>query len=172
MIKDKLNNKVIWLIVVIVVILIVVFFVWFFSKKEMIGNGDDVTDNTIIQEVSPSEADNMYQSLIQNCTGALVWDLKVGDEIQIDNLESMSACQNDNHYSKMIGYTYDESGNVIIHVNVLKNVNNQLYTMDDILVGDFSEDEIDQLLEQGTTYEYFYKKNGDGYKLFKVDLMD
>ncbi len=169
----KADNKKLYLLVIIIVVLIIFggILFWIFTSKDSEKN-DPITDNKEIQEVDPSEAEDMYKTLIQNCSGALVWNLEIGDEIQIDNLAQASTCQNDDHYSKMIGYTYDEDGNVIIHVNVLKRVDNQLFKIDDTLVGEYNENEINTLLEQGTTYQYFYKKDGDGYKLFKVDLME
>lgn len=175
MLKGNKNKKIfviVFVILILVILLGLLLWFLFFHKSSNEPNSDDITDNKEIQEVEPTEAENMYQSLIQNCSGALVWNLNLGDEIQIDNLDNTSACQNDNHYSKMIGYTYDVDGNVIIHVNVLKRVENQLFKIDDTPVGEFHEESINDLLEQGTTYQYFYKKEGDNYKLFKVDLME
>ena len=87
------------------------------ANKRNPENNDSTGGNKIIQEISPEKADDLYKELTEKCTGALVWNLKQGDEVEIKDLEKSNACQNDNHYSKMIGYTYDEDSNVIIHVN-------------------------------------------------------
>ncbi len=146
----------------------------FLGKKEPQekDNNNDMNDSQIVQDVSPDEATGMYDTLTEKCTGALVWNLELGQTIEIDNLENTNACQNDNHYSKMIGYTYDEQNNVVIHVNILKKVENSLYKLDNTLVGEFKEEELNNLLDQGTTYVYTYKKVGENYKLENVKLMD
>lgn len=130
-----------------------------------------VTDNKIIQDVNPDKAESMYEELTEKCTGALVWNLKPGDEVAIDNLDNSTACKTNDHYSKMIGYTYDKDKNVVIHVNLLKKVNNNLYKLDDTFVGEFKEETLNDLLDLGTTYKYLYTKNGKNYKLSKVELM-
>lgn len=145
------------------------------SSKDKGKTNDKVdsglTDNVVIQQVSTEKAESMYKELTEKCTGALVWNLKLGEEVEIKDLENSNACQNDGHYSKMIGYTYDKSSNVIIHVNVLKKENDQLFKLNGEKVADFSEEKLNDLLDYGTTYEYVYKKNGDNYKLSKVELM-
>jgi len=123
------------------------------------------------QEVSPEEATAMYDELTSNCDGVFVWDLKEGDTVSISSLENNSACQKDNYYSKMIGYTYDLQNNVILHVNVLKRVDNDLYTLDDKRVGEYKESTIHESLDSGTTYVYTYQKTDEAYKLVKVELM-
>ena len=71
----------------------------------------------------------------------------------------------------MIGYTYDKDGNVIIHVNVLKKVDNKLFDLNDNEVATFSEDTVKESLNKGTTYEYVYKEENDSYRLIEVKLM-
>ena len=60
----------------------------------------------------------------------------------------------------------------LAHVNILKKVENSLYKLDNSLVGEFREEELNNLLDQGTTYVYTYKKVGENYKLENVKLMD
>ena len=120
--------------------------------------------------VEPEEAEGMYQELTQNCTGALVWNLEVGDKIAITDLSTTEACKNEDYYSKMIGYTYNDLG-VVLHVNVLKRTGNSVYKLDDTYVGEYDENNIDTLLESGTTYEYTFVQKEDRYELTEVSLM-
>ncbi len=133
---------------------------------------EPMTDGTIEQPVEPEEAISMYEEMADTCSGAHVWDLKEGDVIHIDDIQTMNTCKTDNYYSKMIGYTYDLEENLIIHENILKKVDNKLYKMDDTFVADYTEETLNDSLDFGTTYEYKYEKLGEGnYKLSEVKLM-
>lgn len=171
---NKLNQKRIFLIIiaVIIVILIAILVGYFFLKdqKEENPNNEPINSNEIIQEVEPEEAEGMYQELTQNCTGALVWNLEVGDKTAITDLSTTEACRNEDYYSKMIGYTYNDLG-VVLHVNVLKRTGNSVYKLDDTYVGEYDENNIDTLLESGTTYEYTFVQKEDRYELTEVSLM-
>lgn len=145
------------------------------NSKHKASNNDKpdslISDNKIIQDVSPNKAEEMYDELTEKCTGVLIWDLKPGNEVTIDKLDNTNACKKDDHYSKMIGYTYDKDKNVIIHVNVLKKQESKLYKLDSTFVGEFKEENLSDLLDLGTTYKYTYQKNNNNYKLTKVELM-
>ena len=71
----------------------------------------------------------------------------------------------------MIGYTYDLDGNVVIHVNILKKINDKLYDLKDNEVAEFSENTVKESLNKGSTYEYIYKEENGSYRLIKVKLM-
>ena len=132
---------------------------------------DQILDNEIIQKVEPEEAQNMYNILTAECKGALVWNLTVGEIIEIDDLSNTNACHNDNYYSKMIGYTYNDIG-VVIHVNVLEKKENSLYKLDNTYVGEYNDETLDIFLDQGTTYEYVFEEQEKGYQLVSVKLME
>ena len=132
---------------------------------------DQILDNEIIQKVEPEEAQNMYNILTAECKGALVWNLTVGEIIEIDDLSNTNACHNDNYYSKMIGYTYNDIG-VVIHVNVLEKKENSLYKLDNTYVGEYNDETLDTFLDQGTTYEYVFEEQENGYQLVSVKLME
>jgi len=170
----KLNMKQKKVLIVGVIVLLVVVVVGgvlvFQPKFDKPSNNPMTTDGTIVQEVSPDEAESMYATLTEKCSGALVWNMQVGDSIKIDNLENTNACQNDNYFSKMLGYSYSSEG-VTVYVNVLKNVNNQLFKLDDTLVGAYESEKINESLDYGTTYIYTYQKQENDYKLLKVELM-
>ena len=70
----------------------------------------------------------------------------------------------------MIGYTYNDLG-VVLHVNVLKRTGNSVYKLDDTYVGEYDENNIDILLESGTTYEYTFVQKEEQYELTEVSLM-
>lgn len=143
------------------------------KNLEKANDGSNTTsDTTPVTEVAPEEAESMYSGLVSDCSGALVWDLKEGDSVTIDNLGSTDACKNDNYYSKMIGYSYDDKGGVTVYVNVLKKEDNKLYKIDGTYVADYSEDTLSASLEKGTTYIYTYVKSGDIFKVASVQLMD
>lgn len=140
-----------------------------FGKKDKEQTGDSQIPN----QVSPEQVEEMFSSVTDNCTGALVWDIKLGETVDLgDVTDYTTSCKTDNYYSKMVGYTYDLSDNVILHVNVLKKVDNNAYKLDDTLIGEFAEDNLSDLLDAGTTYIYTYNKDGNSYKLAKVELMD
>lgn len=73
--------------------------------------------------------------------------------------------------TKMIGYTYNDIG-VVIHVNVLERKENSLYKLDNTYIGEYTAETIDASLEQGTTYEYVFENQENGYQLVSVKLME
>lgn len=169
-----LKNKKVMISLGCVLILVIVLGVgvFFFSNKDENKPGENnnpITDHDFTQDVTPEEAEGMYKDLVQDCTGALVFDLSVGDVVTLDGVPSSDSCKTDNHYSKLFGYTYDEDGNMIMHVKVLKREGDELYTLDGTSVGIYEEDKLTSLLDYGTTYVYTYQKIGDSYQLSKVE---
>ncbi len=175
--KINKNQKIVLLVVgALLLVLILIFVIGLFLKpKNELENPpapeEPITDMYNIQQVEPTEAETMYKEVASACTGALVWNLDIGQTVQIDDLSNMNTCHTDDYYSKMIGYTYDLDNNVLIHVNVLKKVDNELRKLDDTRVAEFSEEGLNDALNLGTTYEYVYQPNGDNYKLIEVKLM-
>lgn len=160
-----------WIIMGAVIILLIgltIGGVFYFQKTEEEPISEKKEEN---QMVSPDEAITMYENFTKECDGVYTWNLKEGDTLTIKNIEDQGICQKENYYSKMIGYTYDLEDNVIIHANVLKKKENKLYKLNDIYVNEYDENNINNLLDQGTTYAYTYKKNGDQYILTKVEIM-
>ena len=133
-----------------------------FSLDEMI------VDSVIPQNVQPSEIAQVYDSVTNSCEGAYLWNLS-SDEIFFDS--NMGYCQNEGYYSKLYGYTYDEEERVVLHVKVLKRVNHQLYRLNDTFVADYNEETLNDLLDEGTTYEYVVKKNRDQFEFAQVRFM-
>ena len=144
-----------------------------FSKSEKRNNSaKNEATNVIENKVSADEATNMYNDITKDCTGALVFDLKESEQVDIENINDYtSACKTNDYYSKMIGYTYDLDGNVVIHVNILKKINDKLYDLKDNEVAEFSENTVKESLNKGSTYEYIYKEENGSYRLIKVKLM-
>ena len=168
---NKRQKQVLFVGIFLLLVVIIGGGVLLFAKPKSEDNNDHILDNEPIQEVDPEEAINMYSTLTDECSGALVWDLGVGQTVTIDNLADTNACHTDNYYSKMIGYTYNDVG-VVLHVNVLKRVENNLYKIDDTLVGTYDDATIDASLDNGTTYEYVFEKKDDQYQLVSVKLME
>lgn len=159
------------LCIIIIMLGILISFL-FFKPGSKENNGTDQSNNVVENKVSTDEATEMYNNVTKDCSGALVFDLKEGDKVDIENINDYSsACKTNDYYSKMIGYTYDKDGNVIIHVNVLKKVDNKLFDLNDNEVATFSEDTVKESLNKGTTYEYVYKEENDSYRLIEVKLM-
>lgn len=165
------KRKMIVIIVGIFLLLVVIIGGGFlvFSKKDK----PDVNEPDISNEVSPDQALEIFGNLTKDCSGAMVWDIKLGESVEIENIEDyQNSCKTDNYYSKMVGYTYDENDSLILHVNVIKKVENNVYRLDDTLIGEYLEENIDVLLDEGTTYIYTYKKVNDSYQLTKVELLN
>ena len=172
-----MDKKKMWILIgsgaiLVLVIILVVAFAFMGKNQDGENSNEPIGDEHIVQPVEPDQAIHMYEETTKTCDGVLVWDLQVGDTIPVDNMNAVSgACQKDHYYSKMIGYTYDLDNNVIVHVNVLKNEDGKLYKLDDTFVADYSEETLDDSLNFGTTYEYVYQKDGENYKLIRVQLM-
>ncbi len=144
-----------------------------FSESEKRNNSaENEATNVIENKVSADEAINMYNDITKDCTGTLVFNLKEGEQVDIENINDYtSAYKINDYYSKMIGYTYDLDGNVVIHVNILKKINDKLYDLKDNEVAEFSENTVKESLNKGTTYEYIYKEENGSYRLIEVKLM-
>lgn len=170
---SKKKQAILLAILCIIIIILAILISFLFFKPESKGNnGTDQSNNVVENKVSTDEATEMYNNVTKDCSGALVFDLKEGDKVDIENINDYSsACKTNDYYSKMIGYTYDKDGNVIIHVNVLKKVDNKLFDLNDNEVATFSEDTVKESLNKGTTYEYVYKEENDSYRLIEVKLM-
>lgn len=170
---SKKKQAILLVILCIIIIMLGILISFLFFKPESKGNnGADQSNNVVENKVSTDEATEMYNNVTKDCSGALVFDLKEGDKVDIENINDYSsACKTNDYYSKMIGYTYDKDGNVIIHVNVLKKVDNKLFDLNDNEVATFSEDTVKESLNKGTTYEYVYKEENDSYRLIEVKLM-
>ena len=168
---SKKQKQVLFVGIFLLLVVIIGGGILLFAKPKNEDPDDSILDNHPIEEVAPDQAEDMYSTLTSECSGALVWDLGVGETVTIDNLADTNACHTDNYYSKMIGYTYNDVG-VVLHVNVLKRVENNLYKIDDTLVGPYDDAIIDASLDNGTTYEYVFEKKDDNYQLVSVKLME
>lgn len=140
-------------------------------EEEFLPSVDEmIVDSVIPQSVQPNEIDQIYTEVMNGCDGTLLWNLSNGEDVAV-NSNNMGMCQSENYYSKLFGYTYDLEEHVVLHVKVLKNVDNQLYRLDDTLVGIYQNELLNDLLDNGTSYEYICKKNGERFELIKVRLI-
>ena len=167
---NDLQKKVLIIGIAILLVVIIGGGILLFGNSKKLNESTPTVDNQPIEEINPEQAEDMYGTLTSECQGALVWNLAVGEKITIDNLADSNACHNDNYYSKMIGYTYNDVG-LVLHVNVLKRVENNLYKIDDTFVSTYSDETINESLDFGTTYEYVFVKVNDVYQLNSVNLM-
>lgn len=169
----KLNDQQKKVLVIGIAILLIVIIgggILLFGDFKKMEENNPTVDNQPVEEINPEQANNMYGTLTSECQGALVWNLAVGEKITIKNLADSNACHNDNYYSKMIGYTYNDVG-VVLHVNVLKRSENNLYKIDNTFVSTYSDETINDSLDAGTTYEYVFVKVNNDYQLSSVNLM-
>ena len=172
MIKTLKEKKITVLVVGIflVVVVIVGGAILLFSPDQEKNPNDSDPNRQNNNQISVDQAEQIYEDLTKDWTGPLTWKLSIGDKVPMENLEDYTtACKTENYYSKMIGYTYDASGNVILHVNVLKRTDNNVYNLEDELIGTYDETTINTLLDLGTTYAYTYQNNGDSYQLLAVE---
>ena len=161
------------IILCLIIVMIGILISLLFSKSEKRNNSaENKATNVIENKVNADEATNMYNDITKDCTGALVFDSKEGEQVDIENINDYtSACKTNDYYSKMIGYTYDLDCNVVIHVNILKKINDKLYDLKDNEIAGFSENTVKESLNKGTTYEYIYKEENGSYNLIEVKLM-
>ena len=84
----SLNNvqKKVIIIGVFVLLLVIISggFLLFYKPNET--TEEPLLDNEIIKEIEPLEAEEMYDTLTEECQGSLVWNLAVGEVIEINNL--------------------------------------------------------------------------------------
>ncbi len=107
---------------------------------------------------------------IKECTGALTWGLKLGDKVKIENLNNYyNTCVSNNYYLKMQSYTYDNYGNIILYMNIGKQLNDSLYDLEDNRIGTFNEQTINSLLSLGTTYAYTFQIEDNIYQLIAME---
>lgn len=169
---SKLTKQQITVIVggVILLVLVVVIGAFFLFGNKDEGGETTPPDPSEKYEIEPEVADQIYADFSAQCAGGYVWNLQVGDLLEIDSTSLASACQAENHYSKLVGYSYNDIG-VTLYVSVLKNVNNSLYRIDDSLIGTYDENTLDSMLDQGTTYIYTFKETNGTYTPVQVEIM-
>ncbi len=151
-------------IVIVVVLIVICICIYAFSHKD--ADGDGVVESN---GITTEEVESLYEILMQDCEGAITWDLSAGDAILVTDDMLHNACQNDNYYSKLFGFTDSETG-AIMDVTVMKKVDDKAYKLDGTLIGDFVEEEMDELLNHGTTYRYSYTFHDGIYSLEQVEL--
>ena len=71
------------------------------------------------------------------------------------------------YVSKLYGYTYDDNENIVMQVKEGYIENNKVYDLDGTELGDYTEDTLNKLLDNGTLKIYNYTKENDDYTLEK-----
>lgn len=142
------------------------FYKYQMNSKEIENNQQETTGN-IEKDNMSEKVERIYNELAGKCDGTFIWDRKE-EEIVINKIIEKEACQKENYYSKLIGYTYDKEENLILHVTVLQRKKDKLYKLNEELVGEYTSETLNELLDNGSVYEYIYKKNSSKYNLWKV----
>ena len=71
------------------------------------------------------------------------------------------------YVSKLYGYSYDENENIVMQVKEGYIENNKVYNLEGTELGDYSEDTLNTVLDNGTLKTYNYTKENNDYKLEK-----
>ena len=69
------------------------------------------------------------------------------------------------YVSKLYGYTYDDNENIVMQVKEGYIENNKVYNLEGTELGDYSEDTLNTVLDNGTLKNYNYTKENNDYKL-------
>ena len=83
----------------------------------------------------------------------------------LGNPECIENCDKREYVSKLYGYTYDENENIEMHVKEGYIENNKIYDLEGNELGDYTEDTLNTLLDNGTLKVYNYTKNDNEYIL-------
>ena len=154
------------LFLILILIGAFLFYNYQMDLKEKIEPNEQEIETVKIDNM-PEKVEKIYKELTEKCDGTFIWDSDK-EEIVINKILEKEACQKENYYSKLIGYTYDKEENLILHVTVLQRKKENLYKLNEELVGKYNTETIDELLDNGSVYEYIYKKNSSKYNLWKV----
>lgn len=154
------------IILVVIIIAIILGIVFLGKKKDNNSNDTGLNDSNITYEM----VTDLYGEITKDCEGALVFNVEPDSSIDVTEDDFKTHCQKENHYTKLFGYTDSEDG-AIVDVKVAKSENNQVYSLEGTLLGDYSEDTINDLLDKSSTYRYIYVKDNEGYKLSKLESL-
>ena len=69
------------------------------------------------------------------------------------------------YVSKLYGYSYDEEGNIVMQVREGYIENNKVYDLEGNELGDYTEEELNSILDKATLKTYNYTKENNNYKL-------
>ena len=69
------------------------------------------------------------------------------------------------YVSKLYGYSYDENENLEVQVKEGYIENNKIYDLTGKELGEYTEDSLNNVLDNGTLKTYNYTKSNDEYKL-------
>jgi len=163
---DKKQIVIGTIILVVIIIAIILGVVFFGKKKDENVNDTGLNESNITYEM----VTDLYRKITKDCEGALVFDVAPGSSIDVTEDDFKSHCQKENHYTKLFGYTDSEDG-AIVDVKVAKKENNQVYSLEGTLLGEYSDDSLSDLLDKSTTYRYIYVKDNEGYKLSKLESL-
>lgn len=151
------------------IIFIVVFLVLFLHKKDMVIEEIPGEEGPIV-EISYEEVEFLYNELMQDCNGAILWDIQDVSQVHMDQVKDH--CSQQNYYSKLIGFYTDENSNGILDVAVLHQKENDLYDLEDHFVGKYNQENMDTLFESGSVYRYTFGRSKDSYILKTVEFVN
>lgn len=132
------NKKLLIIIGIIILVIIIVLLLFLFLPKE----SNEVAKKTTIKH---STVDQLYEDL--------------GDP------ECIESCDTREYVSKLYGYTYDDDKNIAMQVKEGYIENNKVYDLDGKEIGDYTEETVNDVLDNGTLKTYNYTKDGNDYIL-------
>ena len=149
-------------IIIFVIILVMGSVILTLNKKK-----EDQQPNEEESGLTVDTANSLYSQMTDACSGAILWDVTLNTEVTASIEDYESHCQKENYSSKLFGFTEDEDG-ARLDIKVVKTADGKVYDLENNLLGDYTEETMDAIMDNGTTYSYFYKKNNDQYQLVKV----
>ena len=152
------NRKKILIFLGSIIVLLVILFLLFLSSSKQ----EEVVDKNIKYK----DAQSIYQKLNQNCQGALVWNIKKYQSLNLTYEEARNNCQK-NYVSRLYAFTSNDE-EVILDVKILELDNEKLYDLDKNFVDDYNINNLNDSLEKGSMYRYSFK-NSTNYPLNYVE---
>lgn len=121
------------------------------------------------KDVTYEEVLQLYNGLMNDCNGAIVWE--PGTDLSIQTKDISEHCENEGYDSKLFGYYTDENFSAIIEVKVLKRIDDNVYDVENNFIGTFDASNTEVLFNKGTLYRYTYKWEKGIYQLSRVQYI-
>ena len=107
--------------------------------------------------------------IIHYCNPYFYVDVALGDKQNLNSLLSNSSiCESNGYYSAIKSMTKGKD-NITIEVYFLHKVGQNIYTLDNHLLGKFDKEEIKNKMSYGTVHKLTYQLRGQEYILTKLE---
>lgn len=144
-------------ILVTFIIIIGCFLIFMFIHKKDKINNPPIVEESTYNPVTIEKAEFFYQDFQEHC--------------QKYSKEESLCLNNDSNFNKMIGYSY-ENEDYVMYLNRIQVIDNKVYDLEKKYLGEYEISQIENYLDQGTTYLVTYEKKGDNYYFSKIEQMN